>query len=74
MGRYKFSRNEAENISRWGDYTIVEREDSDIIADRICVIKDGFFDKLTCKENYVESMWKGFGDLITSKIDGVQND
>lgn len=72
MGRYKFSRNQAENISRWGDYTITINEDSDLIANRICVLKDGFFDKLKSREDYVSSMWNDFSKLVADGIDRRQ--
>ena len=38
MGRYKFQRNEAENISRWGDYTIEECSSGTKIANKIFIL------------------------------------
>lgn len=38
MGRYKFSRNQAENISRWGDYTIEECKNGTKIAHKIFIL------------------------------------
>ena len=74
MGRYKFSRNEAENISRAGNYTIEEREDTTIIGGRIAILKDSFFDKLESREEYVNNMWNGLAKLVADGIDRRQND
>lgn len=68
MGRYKFSRNEAENISRTGNYTIEEREDATIIGGRIAIFKPNHW-KITNRKEYAELMWENFSKLVAEGVD-----
>lgn len=73
MGRYKFSRNEAENISRRGDYTIEEREDTTIIGGRIATLKPNHW-KWTNREDYAKLMWDSYAKLVADGIDRIRED
>ena len=73
MGRYKFSRNQAEKISRAGNYTIEEREDTTIIGGRIAILKPGHW-KMTNREEYSELLWNSFAKLVTDGIDRMEAD
>ncbi len=68
MGRYKFSRNEAENISRRGNYTIEEREDTTIIGGRISIFKPNHW-KWKNREDYAKLLWDSYAKLIADGID-----
>lgn len=63
MGRYKFSRDEAEHISRAGNYTIEEREDTTIIGDSIAILKPNYWE-ITNREEYAELLWDSFSKLV----------
>ncbi len=73
MGRYKFSRNEAENISRRGNYTIEEREDSTIIAGHIAIFKPNSL-RWVNREAYVKLMWDSYAKLLADGIDRRSKD
>jgi len=74
MGRYKFSRNQAENISRAGNYTIEEREDTTIIGGRIAILKPNHW-KMTNRKEYAELLWNSFAKLVADGIDRrIKND
>lgn len=68
MGRYKFSRNQAENISRTGNYTIEEREDSTIIGGRIVIFKPNYW-KMTNRKEYAELLRNSLAKLVADGID-----
>jgi hypothetical protein len=68
MGRYKFSRNEAERISRRGDYTIEERDDSTIISGRIVVFKPNYW-RFKSRREYAELLRESFSKLIAEGVD-----
>ncbi len=73
MGRYKFSRNQAENISRCGNYTIEEREDTTIIGGSIAILKPNHWKAINRKE-CVELLWNSLAELVADGIDRRQND
>ena len=68
MGRYKFSRNEAENISRWENRSIEEKEDTTIIGGCIAILKPNHW-KVMQREEYVKLMWVNYSKLIAEGID-----
>lgn len=68
MGRYKFSRNQAENISRWGERSIEEREGTTIIGGRIAIFKPNHF-KWVNREEYSKLMWDNYAKLVADGID-----
>ena len=68
MGRYKFSRNEAERISRFGNYTIEERDDTTIIGGRIAIFKPNHW-KWTNRREYAELLRESFSKLIAEGVD-----
>lgn len=72
MGRYKFSRNQAENISRAGNYTIEEREDTTIIGGYIAILKPGHW-KIKNREEYAELLWNSFAKLVADGIDRMED-
>ncbi len=73
MGRYKFSRNEAERISRFGNYSIEEREDTTIIGGRIAIFEPNHW-KWTNREDYAKLMWDSYAKLVADGIDRRRKD
>lgn len=68
MGRYKFSRNEAEAISRWETRSIEEKEDTTIIGGCIAIFKPNHW-RVMQREKYIELMWENYSKLIAEGID-----
>lgn len=68
MGRYKFSRNQAENISRWEVRSIEEREDTTIIGGRIAILKSNHWRAIQ-REDYAELLWPNYSKLVADGID-----
>lgn len=67
MGKYKYSRNEAENLSRWDNRSIKEKPEGTIINDTIWIISGDYW-KFTPTENS-KLIWDSFSNLVTDALD-----
>lgn len=75
MGQHGYSRNEAENLSRWPNRSIRKINNGTIINEQIFIIeKLDLSYKIGDRETYAEEFWKTVTKLVDEGMERAKNE